>query len=26
MDAVNIFFGELASQGPRLTYVEELAA
>ena len=26
MDAVNIFFGELASHGPRLTYVEELAA
>jgi tRNA-dihydrouridine synthase B len=26
LDAVNIFFGELASQGPRLTYVEELAA
>ena len=26
MDAVNILFGELASQGPRLTYVEELAA
>ena len=26
MDAVNTFFGELASHGPRLTYVEELAA
>ncbi len=26
MDAVNMFFSELASQGRRLTYVEELAA
>ena len=26
MDAVNTFFSELASQGRRLTYIEELAA